>query len=81
MNRKDDQEKDDLSKKEIKKVILNVSDNLKCIYAEKERLFTDFILINFHKTLILTDRSGRILFMDPNELSAQKQTMKGYRNC
>lgn len=70
-----------LSKKTIKMVALSVQDNLKSIYAEKDRIFTNFILVPGQNTLILTDRSGRILFLDPRYLNAQKQTMKGYRNC
>jgi hypothetical protein len=40
------QDQDDLSKKTIKVVKLTVNENLKRIYAEKERIFTDFILID-----------------------------------
>lgn len=83
---------DGYSKIDILKIKLNTELNLKAIFSEKDRIFTDFQLSisqdsnlkNYndmkHHCLILCDRSGRIYFMHPKNLYIIHEPLKGYRD-
>lgn len=85
-------EDDGYSKLDIHKVKLTTQLNLASIFAEKDRIFTDFqicrqsngLLSNNQmlkkKSLILCDRSGRIYFMDIKNLLICSEPLKGYRD-
>ena len=70
---------------DIRKINLCANKNIKAIFSEKERIFTDFKILKDqanqnNQILILCDRSGRIYFMDPSSLMIIKQPFKGYRD-
>lgn len=71
-------EKPNQNKLKIIKVNVCSNKGLKAIFSEKDRIFTDYKIVQ--KVLVLCDRSGRIYFLDPISLFITHLPFKGYRD-